>query len=84
MPVEKVTEISATSTKSFEDAVRIGVARAARTLRIVKSVWVKEQHMRCAGGAITEYQVDMVVSLGPIVRGARRPWPPGSGPWSVR
>ena len=84
MPVAKVTEISATSTKSFEDAVLIGLARANRTLRIVKSVWVKEQHLRCARGGITEYQVDMVVTLGPVVRGARRPWPPGSGPWSVR
>jgi len=81
MSVEKVSEITATSTKSFDDALMMGVARANSTLRDVKSVWVKEQHVRCIGGAITEYQVDMVVTFGPIVR-ARRPWP--TGPSSAR
>ena len=41
--VARVTEISATSTKSFEDAVAIGVERANSTLRNVTSAWIKEQ-----------------------------------------
>jgi flavin-binding protein dodecin len=63
MSVAKVSEISATSTKSFEDALQMGVARANKTLRNVKSVWVKEQHVRCADGTITEYQVNMMVTF---------------------
>ena len=44
MAVAKVEEISSTSTKGFDDAVRQGLARATKTLRGVKSAWVKEQH----------------------------------------
>ena len=50
MSVAKVSEISATSTKSFEDAIQQGIARAAKTLRNVRGAWIKEQHVRCDGG----------------------------------
>ena len=63
MSVAKVTEISATSTKSFEDAVQQGLTRSAKTLRNVKGAWIKEQHVRCDGGRITEYQVNMMVTF---------------------
>ena len=63
MSVAKVTEISATSAKSFEDAVQQGLTRSAKTLRNVKGAWIKEQHVRCAGGRITEYQVNMMVTF---------------------
>jgi hypothetical protein len=63
MPVAKVSEISATSTKSFEDAIQTGLARAAKTLRHIRSAWVKEQHVRCEEGRITEYQVNMMVTF---------------------
>jgi len=63
MSVARVTEISATSTKSFEDAVQEGVKRAAQTLRNVRSAWVKEQTVRVTDGAITEYQVNMMVTF---------------------
>lgn len=43
MAVAKVTEIIASSEKSFEDAVRIGIARANKTLKNVRGAWVKEQ-----------------------------------------
>lgn len=63
MPVAKVSEISATSSKSFEDAIQSGLARAAKTLRHIRSAWVKEQHVRCDDGRITEYQVNMMVTF---------------------
>ncbi len=63
MTVARVTEISATSSKSFEDAVQQGVARAATTLRNVKSAWVKEQSVKIEGDKISEYQVNMMVTF---------------------
>ena len=63
MSVAKVSEISATSSKSFEDALRQGIARANKTLRNVRSAWVKEQQVRVSDGAITEYQVNMMVTF---------------------
>lgn len=63
MSVAKVSEISATSTKSFEDAINHGLDRANKTLRNVRSAWVKEQQVRVAKGVITEYQVNMLVTF---------------------
>ena len=63
MPIAKVSEISATSSKSFEDALNQGIARANKTLRNVRSAWVKEQQVRVSNGAITEYQVNMMVTF---------------------
>ena len=63
MSVAKVSEISATSTKSFEDAVQLGIARASKTLRHVRSAWIKEQQIRCENGKIVEYQVNMMVTF---------------------
>ena len=63
MSVARVTEISATSTESFEAAVQDGVKRASQTLRNVRSAWVKEQTVRVANGEITEYQVNMMVTF---------------------
>jgi flavin-binding protein dodecin len=63
MSVAKVSEISATSGKSFEDALRQGIARANKTLRNVRSAWVKEQQVRVNDGLITEYQVNMMVTF---------------------
>jgi flavin-binding protein dodecin len=63
MSVAKVSEISATSSKGFEDAIQQGLSRASKTLRDVRSAWVKEQHVRCADGKIVEYQVNMMVTF---------------------
>ncbi|MSU88814.1 dodecin domain-containing protein [Rhodobacteraceae bacterium 2CG4] len=63
MSVARVTEISATSASSFEDAVNKGVARASETLRNVKSAWVKEQQVRIDGSKIVEYQVNLMVTF---------------------
>jgi flavin-binding protein dodecin len=61
--VARVTEISATSSTSFEDAVKSGLSRANETLRNVKSAWIKEQQVRLDGGSISEYQVNMLVTF---------------------
>ena len=63
MSVAKVSEISATSKKSFEDALQQGLARASKTLRNVRGAWIKEQQVRCEKGKITEYQVNMMVTF---------------------
>ncbi len=63
MSVARVTEISATSKKSFDDAVENGVARASKTLRGVTGAWVKEQKVSVEDGKITSYQVNMMVTF---------------------
>jgi hypothetical protein len=63
MSIAKVSEISATSSKSFEDAIQSGLTRAAKTLRNIRGAWIKEQHVRCEGGRISEYQVNMMVTF---------------------
>ena len=61
--VAKVSEISARSTKGFEDAIQVGIARAARTLRNVNSAWIKEQRVEIKDGKISSYQVNMMVTF---------------------
>jgi len=63
MSVAKVTEISSTSTKSFEDAIHDGLTRASQTIRNIRSSWIKEQHVRVTDGKVTEYQVNMMVTF---------------------
>lgn len=63
MSVARVTEISATSSESFEDAVSKGVLRASETLRHVRSAWVKEQQVRVEDSKITEFQVNLMVTF---------------------
>jgi dodecin len=61
--VARITEISATSEKSFEDAIQQGIQRATATLRNVRSAWIKEQEVRVDGNRIVEYQVIMKVTF---------------------
>jgi len=63
MSVARVTEISAGSTKSFEDAIAVAVTRANQTLRNVRSAWVKEQHVTVANGKIAEFRVNVLVTF---------------------
>jgi len=63
MSVARVVEISSTSSKSFEDAIAQGVDRAAKTLRNVKSAWVKEQEAQVENGKITAYKVNLKVTF---------------------
>lgn len=63
MPIARVTEISATSERSFEDALNQGIARATKTLRNVKSAWIKEQSVTVEDDRIVRYQVNMLVTF---------------------
>ena len=63
MSIARITEISSTSGKSFEDAIQSGVARATQTLRNVRSAWVKEQQIRIDNGKIIEYQVNLMITF---------------------
>jgi flavin-binding protein dodecin len=63
MSVAKVSEISATSRKGFEDAIEKGLKRASKTLRNIRSAWVKEQRVWWDKGKITEYQVNLMVTF---------------------
>jgi flavin-binding protein dodecin len=61
--VGRVTEISAESETSFEDAAKAGIGRAAQTLRGIKSAWIKEQSVQVDDGRITSYRVNMLVTF---------------------
>jgi flavin-binding protein dodecin len=63
MSVAKVTELSSTSTKSFEDAINVGLERANKTIRNIRSAWIKEQQVRLDKGKIVEFQVNMMVTF---------------------
>lgn len=63
MAIARITEISSTSTSSFDDAIDRGVARATRTLRNVRSAWVKEQRVEIEDDRISEYQVNLLVTF---------------------
>ena len=63
MSIARVTEISSTSTKSFEDAIQNAVKRATETLRNVRSAWVKEQQIKIDNGNIVEYQVNLMITF---------------------
>jgi dodecin len=63
MSIARITEISSTSTKGFEDAIKQGVARATQTLRNVRSAWVKEQQVRVENGKVTQFQVNLMVTF---------------------
>ncbi len=61
--VARVTEISAQSEKSFEDAIQVGVTRAHKTLRNVTGAWVKEQQVDVEDGKVAGYRVNMMVTF---------------------
>ena len=63
MSIARITEISSTSRKSFEDAIQSAVARATKTLRNVRGAWVKEQQIKIEEGKIVEYQVNLMITF---------------------
>ena len=63
MSVARITEISSSSNKSFEDAIAQGVARAAETVHGMRSAWVKEQEVQIENGKISEYKVIMKITF---------------------
>lgn len=63
MAVAKITEIQSSSTKSFEDAINMGLARANKTLRNVKGAWIKSQQVVVENEKVTEYRVLLKVTF---------------------
>jgi len=63
MSVARVTEITSSSTKSFEDAIEVGIVRANKTLENVKGAWIQDQKVVVENGRITEYRVNMKVTF---------------------
>ena len=63
MSIVRVTELTASSTKGFEDAVRNGIQRAGKTLDNIKSAWIQEQSVVVNGDQVSEYRVNMKVSF---------------------
>jgi flavin-binding protein dodecin len=63
MSVAKVTEITASSTRSFEDALQQGISRASKTLENVRSAWIQDHEVVVEGGKITEYKVKMKITF---------------------
>lgn len=63
MSVARITEISASSKKSFEDAVENGIKRANDTLDNIEGAWVQDMKVTCKDGKIDEYRVNMKVTF---------------------
>jgi len=63
MTVAKVTEITATSTKSFEDAIARGIERANETLKNVTGAWIADEEVVVEKGKITSYKVRMKITF---------------------
>jgi flavin-binding protein dodecin len=63
MSVAKVTEIIASSSKSFDDAVHKGVKRANKTLKNIKGAWIKDQQIEISNGKVTAYKVILKVTF---------------------
>ena len=63
MSVAKTTEITASSKKSFEDAICSGIKRFSKTMDKVEGAWVKEQKVVVDDGEVSEYRVTMKVTF---------------------
>jgi dodecin len=63
MPVARVTEITSSSSTSFDDAIRVGLARANKTLENVTGAWIKAQEVLAKNGKISEYRVRMKITF---------------------
>jgi flavin-binding protein dodecin len=63
MSVARVTELSATSDTSFEDAIQQAISRATSTLRGVEGAWIKDQNVMIQDGNITGYKVNLAVTF---------------------
>ena len=63
MSVARVTEITSSSAKGFEDAIQQGIARATKTLKGVKGAWIQDHTVVVENNKITEYRVNMKVTF---------------------
>ena len=63
MAVAKIIEITAESPTSFDDAVQVGISKAAESVHNIKGAWVKEMKANVEGGQVVAYRVDMKVTF---------------------
>ena len=63
MSVARITEITASSPKSFEDAIQAGIKRANKTLKNVAGAWIRDQRVVVENGKITQYRVNMKITF---------------------
>ena len=63
MAIARVTEISATSPDSFDEAVKAGIERANKTLRNIEGCWIKDMNVEIKDGSIQAYRVNMEVTF---------------------
>ena len=63
MTVARITEITSTSTKSFDDALQNGINRATKTLKNVTGAWVQDQEVTVDGDKIAEYRIRLKVTF---------------------
>jgi hypothetical protein len=63
MSIAKVIEISASSTKGFEDAISSGIARASETIHGIEGAWVKEQKVVVTDNRIADYRVSLAITF---------------------
>ena len=63
MSVAKVMEITSSSTESFDDAIKAGIARASKTIQGIKGAWVQEQSVVVKDGGVSEYRVNMKITF---------------------
>lgn len=63
MSIARTTEISASSSKSFEDAARKGIKRFSKTINHVEGAWIKEQKIVVTGDEVSEFRVTMKVTF---------------------
>lgn len=69
MSVARITEISASSTESFDDAVKTGIKRAEETLDNLKGAWIENQELVLKDGKIKEYRVKMKITF--VLKGSK-------------
>jgi flavin-binding protein dodecin len=63
MSVAKVTEITASSSTSFDDAMQAGISRASKTLENIRSAWIQDHEVEIKDGKIVEYRVRMKITF---------------------
>lgn len=63
MSVAKTSEITAASSKSFEDAIQTGISKMGETVKNIEGAWVKEQKVVVKNGNVSEYRVTMKVTF---------------------
>ncbi|CAG7857555.1 hypothetical protein MCAMS1_02424 [biofilm metagenome] len=63
MTIAKVSEVTSSSTHSFEDAIQKGIERAGKTVRGIQGAWIQEQKVVVNNDKIVEYRVNMKISF---------------------